>query len=149
MLINRLLHGSPGHPAHPPLTDATIGMFVLAAGLSVLGKLDVAPDKLGPAAWLAVIGGTFGLRFFDNRLTLGTRVTHYAARLTVPTGSTILPSKEHTLVDLFASYEHNAWLRGDLVLANIGDVRYNRYYDLNSSPGFQARGSLTVKFATR
>src|ERR1041384_5368369 len=52
-----LLHGLPGHPAHPPLTDATIGMFVLASGLSLLGKLDVAPEKLGPAAWLALIGG--------------------------------------------------------------------------------------------
>jgi uncharacterized membrane protein len=57
LLIDRLLHGLPGHPAHPPLTDATIGMFVLASGLAVLGKLSVAPEKLGPGAWLAVIGG--------------------------------------------------------------------------------------------
>jgi uncharacterized membrane protein len=56
-LVTSLLHGLPGHPAHPPLTDATIGMFVLASGLSLLGKLQVAPDKLGPAAWLALIGG--------------------------------------------------------------------------------------------
>ena len=56
-LFQTLLHGLPGHPAHPPLTDATIGMFVLASGLSLLGKLDVAPEKLGPAAWLALIGG--------------------------------------------------------------------------------------------
>ena len=56
-MLQRLLHGPPGHPAHPPLTDATIGMFVLASALTVLGKLDVAPDKLGPAAWLALIGG--------------------------------------------------------------------------------------------
>src|ERR1044072_6336286 len=55
--LQTLLHGLPGHPAHPPLTDATIGMFVLAGGLSLLGKLDVAPGKLGPAAWLALIGG--------------------------------------------------------------------------------------------
>jgi uncharacterized membrane protein len=56
-MLARLLHGPPGHPAHPPLTDATIGMFVLAGGLIVLGKCGVAPDKLGPAAWLALIGG--------------------------------------------------------------------------------------------
>jgi uncharacterized membrane protein len=56
-VLARLLHGPPGHPAHPPLTDATIGMFVLAGGLVVLGKFGVAPDKLGPAAWLALIGG--------------------------------------------------------------------------------------------
>ena len=56
-LVTRLLRGLPGHPAHPPLTDATIGMFVLASGLALLGKLGVAPDKLGPASWLALIGG--------------------------------------------------------------------------------------------
>lgn len=56
-MFERLFRGVPGHPAHPPLTDATIGMFVLASGLAVLGKFDVAPDKLGPAAWLALIGG--------------------------------------------------------------------------------------------
>jgi uncharacterized membrane protein len=53
----KLLHGLPGHPAHPPLTDATIGMFVLASALELLGKLDVAPGKTGPAAWLALVGG--------------------------------------------------------------------------------------------
>jgi uncharacterized membrane protein len=57
LLIDRLLRGVPGHPAHPPLTDATIGMFVLASALSLLGKLGVSEGKLGPAAWLAVIGG--------------------------------------------------------------------------------------------
>ena len=56
-MLARLLHGLPGHPAHPPLTDATIGMFVLASALTVVGKFDVAPDKLGPAAWLALVGG--------------------------------------------------------------------------------------------
>jgi uncharacterized membrane protein len=56
-MLERLFRGVPGHPAHPPLTDATIGMFVLASALSVLGKLDVAPAKLGPAAWVALIGG--------------------------------------------------------------------------------------------
>jgi uncharacterized membrane protein len=56
-LLSRLLHGFDGHPAHPPLTDATIGMFVLATGLAILGVLDVAANKTGPAAWLALIGG--------------------------------------------------------------------------------------------
>jgi uncharacterized membrane protein len=52
-----LLHGLPGHPLHPPLTDATIGMFVLAAGLAVLGTLGVAEDDAGTACRLALIGG--------------------------------------------------------------------------------------------
>src|SRR3954451_5004028 len=52
-----LLHGLPGHPLHPPLTDATIGMFVLAAGLAVLGALGGIEDAAGKACWLALIGG--------------------------------------------------------------------------------------------
>jgi hypothetical protein len=28
-----VFRGLAGHPLHPPLTDATIGMFVLATGL--------------------------------------------------------------------------------------------------------------------
>src|SRR4051812_8778276 len=51
------LHGLPGHPLHPPLTDATIGMFVLAAALAVLGALGAIADTAGPACWLALIGG--------------------------------------------------------------------------------------------
>ena len=52
-----VLHGLPGHPLHPPLTDATIGMFVLATGLAVLGALGLIEDAAGKACWLALIGG--------------------------------------------------------------------------------------------
>ena len=52
-----LLHGMPGHPAHPPLTDATIGMFVFAAALAVIGALGWIEDTAGKACWLALIGG--------------------------------------------------------------------------------------------
>src|SRR3954452_14393468 len=52
-----LLHGLPGHPLHPPLTDATIGMFVLATGLAVLGALGAIEDAAGKACWLALVGG--------------------------------------------------------------------------------------------
>jgi uncharacterized membrane protein len=126
MLINRLLHGPPGHPAHPPLTDATIGMFVLAAGLSVLGKLDVAPDKLGPAAWLAVIGGLI--------VAAPTAVTGFADWITIEWGSalwktaTIHLSAMVTSVALFAvaawlqwpGYQDGSVTTGGLVLALAG-----------------------------
>src|ERR671928_1299664 len=51
-----LVHGLPGHPLHPPLTDATIGMFVLATGLAVIGKAGAVPDAAGKGCWLALIG---------------------------------------------------------------------------------------------
>lgn len=52
-----LLHGPPGHPAHPPLTDVTIGAFVLAAALAVAGAAGAFPRTAGPACWLALLGG--------------------------------------------------------------------------------------------
>src|SRR5690349_2948724 len=55
--LERPLRGNPGHPLHPPLTDATIGMFVLATGLAIIGAVGAIEDKAGPAAWLALIGG--------------------------------------------------------------------------------------------
>src|SRR4051794_41905273 len=55
-----LLHGLPGHPLHPPLTDATIGMFVLAAALAVVGAAGAIEDAAGEACWLALIGGGVG-----------------------------------------------------------------------------------------
>src|ERR687883_777122 len=52
-----VLHGFPGHPLHPPLTDATIGMFVLAAALAVIGAIGAIQDAAGKACWLALVGG--------------------------------------------------------------------------------------------
>jgi uncharacterized membrane protein len=51
------LRGLPGHPLHPPFTDATIGMFVLAAGLAVIGSAGAIKEPAGKAMWLALIGG--------------------------------------------------------------------------------------------
>ena len=94
------------------------------------------------------VAGTVGLRLLDRRLTFGTRVIYNDSRKAYP--AALFPNtKAYTLVDLFASYEHNAWLRGDLTLSNVTDVRYVKYLDLDRSPGFQARGALTIKFATR
>ena len=52
-----LLHGLPGHPLHPPLTDATIGMLVLASALAVIGAVGWIEDAAGKGCWLALIGG--------------------------------------------------------------------------------------------
>jgi uncharacterized membrane protein len=51
------VRGLPGHPLHPPLTDATIGMFVLAAGLAIIGKAGAIELAAAKGMWLALIGG--------------------------------------------------------------------------------------------
>jgi uncharacterized membrane protein len=51
------LRGFPGHPSHPPLTDATIGAYTFAAAAAVLSKLGVAEHAFAQAWWLALIVG--------------------------------------------------------------------------------------------
>jgi uncharacterized membrane protein len=51
------IRGLPGHPLHPPLTDATIGMYVLAAGLAVIGYAGGIELAAAKGMWLALIGG--------------------------------------------------------------------------------------------
>lgn len=124
----KLLHGLDGHPAHPPLTDATIGMFVFASGLLVLGKLDVAPDKLGPAAWLALIGGLI--------VAAPTAVTGFADWVLIEWGSpmwrtaTVHLTAMVTAVVLFAiaawlqydGYQNGGVTTGGLILGVLGFV---------------------------
>jgi uncharacterized membrane protein len=52
-----LVRGLPGHPLHPPLTDATIGMYVLATGLAIIGKAGGIELAAAKGMWLALIGG--------------------------------------------------------------------------------------------
>lgn len=52
-----LLRGLPGHPLHPPLTDATIGAYTFAAAMALLSKLGVSEHNTATAWWLALIAG--------------------------------------------------------------------------------------------
>ncbi|HEY7196102.1 MAG TPA: DUF2231 domain-containing protein [Gaiellaceae bacterium] len=56
-MLEKLFRGVPGHPMHPPLTDATIGMFVLATGLAVVGYAGAIEEAAAKASWLALVGG--------------------------------------------------------------------------------------------
>jgi uncharacterized membrane protein len=55
--VSYLWRGLPGHPIHPPLTDATIGVYTLASVAAVLSKLGVADHAFAQAWWLALIVG--------------------------------------------------------------------------------------------
>lgn len=127
-LLSLVLHGKPGHPVHPPLTDATIGMFVLAVGLAVLGRAGVSEAKLGPAMWLALIGGLV--------VAAPTAVTGFADWLEMGWGTamwrtaTVHLTAMVTAVVLFAvaawlqwpGYRHGTVTGGGLALAVAGVV---------------------------
>ena len=52
-----LVRGLPGHPLHPPLTDATIGIYTFATVAAVLSKLGLADHTFAQAWWLALVVG--------------------------------------------------------------------------------------------
>ena len=45
MKLDYLIRGTPGHPVHPPLTDATIGIYTFATIAAVLDVLGIAEDS--------------------------------------------------------------------------------------------------------
>ncbi len=52
-----LYRGTPGHPLHPPLTDATIGTYTFATVAAVLSKVGIAEQEAAQAWTLALIVG--------------------------------------------------------------------------------------------
>lgn len=125
-MLGRLLHGLPGHPLHPPLTDATIGMLVLAAALSVIGAIGWIEEAAGKGAWLALVGGLI--------VAAPTAVTGFADWLTIEWGSatwrtaTLHLSAMVTAVCLFGvatwlqwdGYQDGTVTTGGLVFALLG-----------------------------
>ena len=115
-----LIRGLPGHPLHPPLTDATIGMFTLAAGLAVIGYAGAIEEPAGKAMWLALIGGLI--------VSLPTAMTGFVDWLTITWGTprwraaTFHLSAMLVAVALFALaawQQHDGYRDGDVTAAGL------------------------------
>jgi uncharacterized membrane protein len=70
-----LLRGLPGHPLHPPLTDAAIGGYTAVTILAVLHVLGVSEANTAAAWWLTlvislVLGGLAAVTGFTDWLQL-------------------------------------------------------------------------------
>jgi hemoglobin/transferrin/lactoferrin receptor protein len=139
------------------------GGFVSVAASHVEGEnldhgtslLSVVPDRAS---------ATLGLRFLEERLTIGTRLTlvgdrTLTARDVDPTGSRSPASAAadaaeastggYGLVDVFASYKYTDDVRASVAVDNIFDRRYRQYLYTEDSPGLTAKFALTVKFASK
>lgn len=57
MKLDYLLRGLPGHPVHPPLTDATIGIYTFATVAAVLSALGIAEDAAAKGWALGLVIG--------------------------------------------------------------------------------------------
>ena len=57
MKLSYLLKGLPGHPLHPPLTDATIGVYTFATVAVLSDVLSITNHVGAQAWWIALIWG--------------------------------------------------------------------------------------------
>lgn len=120
------------------------GGFISVAGTHINGKNkqtngplnSVMPDQ---------VSTTLGLRFLDDKLTIGTRLTFVDDSKKNVTN----PTKGYGLVDLFASYQYSDRIRGDIIIKNVFDRQYTQYLNSDASPGLTAKFGLTVKFAAK
>jgi uncharacterized membrane protein len=55
--LTYLIRGLPGHPLHPPLTDATIGSYTAATVMGFASIIGVAEKGAASGWWLALIVG--------------------------------------------------------------------------------------------
>ena len=63
MKLSYLVKGLPGHPLHPPLTDATIGVYTFAT-VAALSDVSSITNHVGAQAWwIALIWGLITTAF--------------------------------------------------------------------------------------
>lgn len=79
MKLSYLWRGLPGHPLHPPLTDATIGSYTAATVAGFASVIGVAHVTTAHAWWIALVIGLIS--------TVFTATTGFADWLTIEWGS--------------------------------------------------------------
>src|SRR5215210_8048446 len=79
MKLSYLWRGLPGHPLHPPLTDATIGAYTAAAVTGLASVVGVAEKPAAHGWWLALVVGLIA--------TSLTALTGFADWLTITWGT--------------------------------------------------------------
>ena len=79
MKLSYLIRGLPGHPLHPPLTDATIGIFTFATVAGLADAVGISDNAAANGWWLALLLGLIAV--------VPTALTGFADWLTITWGS--------------------------------------------------------------
>ena len=79
MKLSYLWKGLPGHPIHPPLTDATIGAYTASTAMALASVVGIAHVAAAHGWWLALVVGLL--------VTVLTALTGFADWLTIEWGS--------------------------------------------------------------
>jgi uncharacterized membrane protein len=113
--LSYLVRGLPGHPLHPPLTDATVGIYTFAMLAALSDVLGITNNVGAQGWWLALIAGLI--------TTLFTALTGFADWLTIDWGSELWKTATwHMIVMLCATvvfaaaalFGHDEFLAGNV-----------------------------------
>jgi uncharacterized membrane protein len=124
--LSYLIRGLPGHPLHPPLTDATIGAYTAAVAAGFASIVGIAHVPASHAWWLALV---IGLIF-----TVPTALTGLADWLTIEAGTPLWRTATSHMIAMVTAtvffliaaslghkgYTHNAVHTGPFILTLIG-----------------------------
>jgi uncharacterized membrane protein len=111
-VLKALFRGLPGHPLHPPLTDATIGAYTFATLMAVLSRLGVSEHNTATAWWLALITGLV--------LTVPTAIAGFADWLYIESGTPLWRT---------ATLHLTAMLSATVVFAIAAGAGHSSYVD--------------------
>ena len=124
MKLSYLWQGLPGHPLHPPLTDATIGAYTASTIAAVASVVGIANVSAAHAWWLAlviglIITGLTALTGFADWLAIEwrsplwwTATWHMCSMLTATVFFLIAALVGH------AGYNDGGWLGGAVVFVH-------------------------------
>jgi uncharacterized membrane protein len=126
MRLSYLWRGLPGHPIHPPLTDATIGIYTFATIAALADVLGISTNAATHGWWLALVAGLI--------VTVPTALTGLVDWLTITPGTELKRTATLHLVAMVSatvffalaalfgkdSFDEGNVQAGDFVLTIVG-----------------------------
>jgi uncharacterized membrane protein len=126
MRLDYLWRGLPGHPIHPPLTDATIGIYTFATLAALADVLGISTHAATHGWWLALLAGLV--------VTVPTALTGLLDWLTITWGSELWKTATSHMIAMLSatlffglaalfgkdSFDEGNVGAGDFVLTAIG-----------------------------
>jgi uncharacterized membrane protein len=109
--LDYLYRGTPGHPLHPPLTDATIGAYTFATAAALLDVVGITESAAANGWWLALIVGLI--------LSAGAALTGLADWLAIERGTPLFRTATSHMLAMLATTVLFA------VAAIMGHARYD------------------------
>jgi uncharacterized membrane protein len=127
-MLGKLVHGFPGHPIHPPLTDATIGAYTVALALAVADVTGAVEKNGARGWWLALLVGLI--------VSAPTAATGFADWISIAWGSPLWRTATAHMISMLTAtvffgiaaivghggYTHGDVTAGAFVLTLIGYV---------------------------